>query len=300
MTQGGAIKLSRTTQDAATPGGREYRGNLSENGRVAMEAKAVSARYETSSELALHRVSLSLARGEILSVLGPNGAGKTTLLRVLAGVVAPSAGEVTSFGAPLATMTRSDVAKKIAVVRQAEPTTFGFSVRDVVMMGRAPHQGGWMRPTNEDERIVDDAIARLDLAEIASRPVRELSGGEARRVAIARAFAQTPEVLLLDEPGAFLDVRHQIALYERLATEVGENDLACLVVMHDLHMAAQYSHRVALLDAGKLVAIGSPTEVLTEPRVREVFGVDLATGIDARSNARYFVPVRARDAEPHT
>ncbi|MGH7280775.1 MAG: ABC transporter ATP-binding protein, partial [Polyangiaceae bacterium] len=156
------------------------------------------------------------------------------------------------------------------------------------------HQGGWMRPTSEDEKIVDDAIARLELTDLASRPVRELSGGEARRVAIARAFAQTPEILLLDEPGAFLDVRHQISLYERLASEVKENDLACLVVMHDLHMAAQYSHRVALLDAGKLVAIGTPSEVLTEARVREVFGVELATGIDPRSQAPYFVPVRLR------
>ena len=289
MTQGGVTKLLERNC-----------ANLSQNPTVALEAKTVSARYETSPKLALEGVSLSLARGEILSVLGPNGAGKTTLLRVLAGVVAPSAGEVLLFDAPLATLTRNEVAEKVAVVRQAEPTGFGFSVRDVVMMGRAPHQGGWMRPSHEDERIVNDAIARLDLAELASRPVRELSGGEARRVAIARAFAQTPEVLLLDEPGAFLDVRHQIALYERLANEVKESNLACLVVMHDLHMAAQYSHRVALLDAGKLAAIGTPAEVLTEARVRDVFGVELATGVDARSNARYFVPVRARDVERHT
>ena len=285
MTQGGVTKLSAKNT-----------ANSGQNATVALAASGVSASYEKSSKLALEDVSLSLARGEIVSVLGPNGAGKTTLLRVLAGVVVPSAGTVTLFDAPLATMTRNEVAKKIAVVRQAEPTSFGFSVREVVMMGRAPHQGGWMRPSSEDEKIVNDAIARLDLTELASRPVRELSGGEARRVAIARAFAQTPEILLLDEPGAFLDVRHQIALYERLASEVKENDLACLVVMHDLHMAAQYSHRVALIDAGKLVEIGTPAEVLTEARVRDVFGVELATGVDARSNARYFVPVRARDA----
>jgi len=267
--------------------------NLGKSDASTIAARGVSARYEASSKLALEDVTIELRRGEILSVLGPNGAGKTTLLRVLAGVTSPASGEVTLFGAPLASLSRNDVAKKIAVVRQAEPTSFGFSVRDVVMMGRAPHQGGWMRPTTDDEKIVNDAIARLDLTELASRPVRELSGGEARRVAIARAFAQTPEVLLLDEPGAFLDVRHQIALYERLASEVKENDLACLVVMHDLQMAAQYSHRVALLDAGKLVAVGTPSDVLNEARVREVFGVDLATGIDPRSQTPYFVPVRA-------
>lgn len=237
-------------------------------------------------------VSLELRRGEILSILGPNGAGKTTLLRALSGVELLESGEVWFFGRPIAEVSRREVAQKMAVVRQVEATAFGFSVRDVVMMGRAPHQTGWMRASQDDERIVDAALARSGLTELAERPARELSGGEARRAAIARAFAQEPEILLLDEPGAFLDVRHQIALYERLARDVKDTELACMIVMHDLHMAAQYSDRVALLKDGVLVAVGAASDVLTEERVRDVFGVRLAAGVDARSNAPYFVPVR--------
>ncbi len=263
-----------------------------EAGRDALTAESVSATYEGRATLALSNVSLALRTGEIVVVLGPNGAGKTTLLRVLSGVQAVASGMIRLGGRPIGGLDRRTIARTVAVVRQAEPTTFGFSVREVVMMGRAPHQGGWLRPTADDERIVDEAIARLDISALADRPAKALSGGEARRVAIARAFAQAPQILMLDEPGAFLDIRHQLSLYDTLAREVHESKLACLVVMHDLQMAAQYADRVLLLADGELVAEGSPASVLTEARVHAVFGVRLASGVDAKTNTPYFVPAR--------
>jgi iron complex transport system ATP-binding protein len=260
---------------------------------IALAAAGISGRYEEGARLAIDGVSFDLKRGELLAVLGPNGAGKTTLVRLLSGIQKTVAGEARVFGTPISSIDRAALAKKIAVVRQSEPIAFGFSVRDVVMMGRAPHQTGWLRPTREDDEIVNAVMSRMEVAALADRPARELSGGEARRVAIARAFAQTPEILLLDEPGAFLDVRHQLALYDRLADETRKNNMACLVVMHDLNMAAQYADRILLLQDGKLVACGTPSEVMTEARVLEVFGARLVTGIDPKSNARYFLPVRA-------
>src|SRR5690606_36119256 len=155
------------------------------------------------------------------------------------------------------------VARRLAVVEQVQQLSSGFTVRDVVAMGRAPHQGAWMREGEGDRRIVADALARCDLTAVAARPANALSGGEQKRVAVARALAQEPKVLLLDEPGAFLDVRHQLELYELLATEVKERELACLVVMHDLNIAAQFADRVVLVKDGGIVASGPVADVMT-------------------------------------
>jgi iron complex transport system ATP-binding protein len=255
---------------------------------AAVELWDVTARYVMSREAPLVGASLAVRPGELVTVLGPNGAGKSTLLRVLAGVLAPS------LGRPFEAMDRQAIAKEIAVVSQSEQVAFACSVRDVITMGRAPHQDGWMRANARDRRIVDEAIVRCDLADLAERTVAELSGGEQKRVAIARALAQKPRVLLLDEPAAFLDVKHQIALFDLLADEVEDNGVACVVVMHDLNMAAQYATRVVLAKGGRLVAVGTIDEVMTYARLRETFDCDLYVGKNELNGARFFLPMRAR------
>jgi len=212
----------------------------------------------------------------------------------MAGTLAPLFGEAHLFGQPLGEMDRREIARRVAVVSQREEVSFAFAVRDVVMMGRAPHQGSWMRPTEEDERIVDEALARCDLTELAGRPVSELSGGEQKRVAIARSLAQRPRVLLLDEPSAFLDVRHEIALYELLGDEVARSSVACVAVLHDLNIAAQYASRVVLLRGGKIMAQGKVEDVMTYARLKEVFEADLYVGVNELTGARFFLPMRAR------
>ncbi len=272
-------------------------------GVAALSLHDVSARYAQRSgvvssrerrDAPLSSVTLSLESGELLCLLGPNGAGKTTLLRVLAGTLAPTSGVARLFGGDLAKMDRREIARVLAVVGQVNDVALGFSVRDVVMMGRAPHQDGWMRATNADRAIVDEAIAQCDLESHATRPVEELSGGEQKRVALARAFAQKPRVLLLDEPTAFLDVKHQIDLYDLLAGEVARSKLACLVVMHDLTIAAQYANRVALLKAGKLVAVGKVPEVMTYRQLRETFDAELYVGVNELTGGRFFLPMRSK------
>jgi iron complex transport system ATP-binding protein len=237
--------------------------------------------------------SLTIYSGELVAVIGPNGSGKSTLLRVLSGVLAPSEGVARLFGESIGSIPRRVVARSLAVVAQSEEVAFGYAAFEVVMMGRAAHQDGWMRSRAEDIAIVNRAMQRCDVRDLAARPVADLSGGEQKRVALARALAQTPRVLLLDEPTAFLDVRHQIALFDVLDEEVARG-MACVVVMHDLNLAAQYASRVILAKRGHLVAMGGVEEVMTYTQLRETFDSDLYVGVNDVTGARFFLPMRSR------
>jgi iron complex transport system ATP-binding protein len=253
----------------------------------------VTVRYGQASEHALSNVTLDVGAGEIVAILGPNGAGKSTLLRVMTGSLTPTSGSATLFGQPLGSLDRQGIARRVAFVAQATDVAFGFTVHDVVMMGRAPHQGGWMRPSPADERAVKDALARCELEGLSARRIDTLSGGEQKRVAIARALAQAPDVLLLDEPGAFLDVRHQLALYDMLVELAGAG-MAIALTMHDINAAAQYAARIVLLKGGVTVAIGSVDEVLTYRRLHETFDADLYCGVNDVTGARFFLPMRKK------
>lgn len=259
--------------------------------RVPLAARGLSAAYEGGVR-ALHEVSIELRAGELLAVLGSNGAGKSTLLRLMSGALAATAGDIELFGRDIQRLNRREIARSLAVVPQSEPVAFAFSVREVVRMGRAPHLSGWLRPSPEDERLVDDVLDRCDLVALQHRPASALSGGERKRVSIARALAQRPRVLLLDEPGAFLDVRHALALYDLLAEEIARSNLACMVVMHDLNIAAQYASRVALMKDGSLIACGSIEEVMTYANLQATFGADLYVGVNELTGARFFLPMR--------
>jgi iron complex transport system ATP-binding protein len=208
-----------------------------------------------------------------------------------------TAGEVRLLGADVATLARSQVARGLAVVEQQQELAMGFTVREVVAMGRAPHQGAWMRPTERDDAIIGEALVRCDLVTLADRPAHALSGGEQKRVAIARALVQEPKVLLLDEPGAFLDVKHQLDLYELLAGEGKGRELACLIGMHDLNVAAQFADRVVLMKNGRVVAAGSVDEVMTWKTLKETFDADLYCGVNDLTGVRFFLPMRARPGE---
>jgi iron complex transport system ATP-binding protein len=237
-------------------------------------------------------VSFSVNAGEVCAVLGPNGAGKSTIVRVLSGALRPERGKVRLFGEDLEGLSRQAIARRVAVVPQVAPPALGFSVHEVVMMGRAPHQGAWMRASEGDEEAVLRAIEACDLGGLRDRLVAELSGGEQKRAAIARALAQEGKVLILDEASAHLDVRHSIAIHEVVRKEVEDRGLACLAILHDLNVAAQYADKVVLLKGGRLVAAGSVEEVMTYARLKDVFESELYVGVNELDNARYFLPVR--------
>jgi iron complex transport system ATP-binding protein len=264
----------------------------------ALLATGVSVRYPRASSPALEKVSLRVEAGRVAALLGPNGSGKSTLLRVAAGTVPTTAGDVRVFGETVEKADRQRLARVVAFVPQTETVVLGFRVRDVVAMGRAPHQDGWMRERAEDRDVIDEVLVRCDLVGLRERRVEELSGGEQRRVAVARALAQRPRLLLLDEPAAFLDVRHRMELYD-LLEEIAANDrVACVIAMHELDAAAQVASQVLLLRDGRVIAAGTPHEVMTPEKLRDAFDAVIDTSVHAATGQRYFVTRRERPAGP--
>lgn len=260
--------------------------------QAAVELRAVSVGYGGVD--VLHEVSLGVRPGHLCVVLGPNGAGKSTLVKVISGALRPRAGSVLVGGDDAARLDRQAIARRVAVVPQSVEVAFGFSVREVVAMGRAPHQGAWMHATPADLAAVERALEACELTDLAHRPVSALSGGEQKRVAIARALAQEAPILLLDEAGAHLDVRHSIAVHELVRRELQRRELAAIAVLHDLNAAARYADRVALLQGGRIVAEGTVEEVMTYRRLTAVFETELYVGVNELDGARYFLPFRPR------
>ncbi len=259
---------------------------------AALSIDGVSVRYPGTGALALAEVTLAFRAGEVAALLGANGAGKSTLLRVAAGLVRPTDGAARIDGTDMRSLSRQAVARRIAFVPQSADVPRGFRVREVVAMGRAPHQGLWMRESADDRSATAEAIARCDLAHLSERAVEALSGGEQRRVAIARALAQRPRVLLLDEPAAFLDVRHRLSLHELLAEVAARERIACAVATHDLDAAARFASRAVLMRSGRIVAAGSPDEVMDSSHLEAIFEAEILEGVHDASGRRYFVPVR--------
>jgi iron complex transport system ATP-binding protein len=242
----------------------------------------------------LRGVDLELAAGEVLALVGANGAGKTTLLRVASGVLRPAAGRALLGGEPLDALPRRELARRLAVVPQELPVAFGFSVGEAVLMGRSPHLGGFGFDSPADLAIAREALERVGIAELADRSLLELSGGERQLALVARAFAQEPRVLLLDEPTAHLDLRHRLEVAARVR-EFARGERAALVVSHDLSLAARSCDRMALLAAGRVLAAGPPGEVLTPALLREGFGIE-ADVVRAGDGAPLVVPRAAASA----
>jgi iron complex transport system ATP-binding protein len=260
-----------------------------------LELERVSVQYAGAPTPALADVSLRVRTGEVAALLGTNGAGKSTLLRAAAGLLLPTSGVVRVGGHDTRGIGRRAVARQVAFVPQSESLPPGFRVREVVAMGRAPHQGVWMREGPEDRDAVADAVSRCDLTSLGERLVETLSGGEQRRVAIARALAQRPRVLLLDEPGAFLDVRHRLGLYGLLAEAAANRGVACIVAMHDLDAAARFATSAVLVREGRIVASGPPRDVMTSVRLGDALDAEVVVGVDGPSGQPYFLPLEPRD-----
>jgi iron complex transport system ATP-binding protein len=238
--------------------------------------RADGVTVEVRSRAILRDVSVALAAGERLALVGPNGAGKSTLLRVLAGTLHPAAGRVELGGVPLAGLERSEIARRLAVVPQQTALPFSMRVEEVVALGRLPHEAPLRGSRPADRAAVAAAIERVGLGHLLGRDARELSLGERQLVLLALAVAQDAPVLLLDEPTVHLDLRHQVEAME-LLRDLNERDGTALVaVLHDLGLAAHFFPRLVVIDHGRIVADGPPATVLTDERIREVFGVEPA------------------------
>jgi iron complex transport system ATP-binding protein len=253
-------------------------------------------RFRYGTEEVISEVSLDLRPGEMLGVIGPNGSGKSTLLRLLSGVLAPQSGEVRLWGRALGEYRRAEIGRHIAVVPQDTLVELPFSVTEAVLMGRSPHLAGFAFESAADLDIAYTAMSRTGVLGLAGRTLQELSGGERQRVVLARALAQQAEILLLDEPAAFLDIRHAVEIYD-LLHDLQREGRSIVSVLHDLNLAALYCDRVALLQHGRLYRVGTPAEVITYAAITEVYETEVYVDLNDVTGAVNVLPLNRQHRE---
>lgn len=239
-------------------------------GQTLLEAEAVS--FAVEAQRILQVISLSSRGGEFVGLVGPNGAGKSTLIKCISGLLARTGGSVSLDGRDLELMSPRQIAQVVAHLPQNTSVDFGFTSLEVVLMGRNPHLGPFQLEGAGDYDIARAGMAFTDTDWLADRDINTLSGGERQRVLIARALAQEPRLLLLDEPTANLDIQHQLQVME-LVRKLVDGGLAAVTAMHDLNMASNYCDRIYVMKAGEIVASGAPGEVLRSELIHDVFGV---------------------------
>jgi len=250
----------------------------------------VRYRYPGAARDALQDVSLSVTPGQFHAVLGPNGSGKTTLVRIALGAVPPLMGRADVNGRSASEWSRQELARIVGVVPQREDNLFPQRVRETVVLGRYPHLSLWGRESAADHAAVERALAACDVVGLADRWVWTLSGGEYQRVRVARALAQEPRLLVLDEPGVSLDLKHEMGLFELVRGLVDRHGLGVLMITHQLNLAARFADTVLLLDEGRPAAAGTTAEVLTREVVERVFAWPVAMeSVDGRPQ---MIPLR--------
>ncbi|MCX5636252.1 MAG: ABC transporter ATP-binding protein [Planctomycetota bacterium] len=253
-----------------------------------IEVEDLSFGYEPQSTV-LKDISFEVMPGTFLAIAGPNGAGKSTLLNLLCGILTPRSGTIRIDGAPVESYSAEALAGKVAVVWQELIPVFGFSVIDTVMMARTSYYGPMGFESKTDRKIVAEALEATDTAGFALRPLASLSAGERQRVFIARALAQDTPILLLDEPTNFLDLKHQVGIYDLLKAAQLEEGKTIVAVTHDINLAAQYCDATLLLGADSSYQYGTAKDVFSAGQITKVFGVKVFTGKIGKEN--FFIPL---------
>ena len=263
-----------------------------------------AARRPTRPPFTLREMSFAVAPGEILGVIGPNASGKTTLIRLLSRLLVPDRGEIRLDGQAVASLSRAEVATRVGVVPQTVPADFPYSVEELVLMGRFPHAPGRFFESDEDRAIAREAMRATGVEALRAAPCDRLSGGERQRVMLARALAQRPRLLVLDEPTSHLDLRYQaecVGLLRDLNEgRAPEGGLAVVLVTHDLDLAAHVCHRLLLLAGGRAVRLGAPEDVLEESILEAVYGCPVSVDKHRRTgrpSVRVVWPESARRPE---
>jgi iron complex transport system ATP-binding protein len=263
---------------------------------VAVEWDNVQFAYDTTP--VLHGIRWQIESGAFVGLLGPNGSGKTTLIQLTCAALRLQAGAIRIFGQDLTRWGRRELARSVAVVPQHFQLSFPFTVEEVVLLGRVPHRGAMTFDRSSDRSVAAEAMRATGVYDLRARRMHELSGGEFKRVVVAKALAQQPRLLLLDEPAAHLDIRHQVELYELIDTIRRREGLTVVSAMHDLNLAAAYCNRVALLKNGALFRSGTVEEVMTYRNLSTTFDCDIYVGINDQTGQRLFTPMNRNHKEP--
>ncbi len=255
----------------------------------------VRYRYPGAHVDAVAGVNLSVRKGELVGIVGPNGSGKTTMLRLLVGVLHANAGTVTVAGHAVEAWKRRELARVVGVVAQREEPAFPLRVGEAVLLGRYPHMGALGAPRAADRTAVASALERCDIAKLEDRWISTLSGGEWQRVRVARALAQEPQALLLDEPTANLDVRHEMEVFQLVHGLVHRDRMAGVVITHQVNLAARFVDNVLVMNDGRVEAFGTPRDVMTREVIERVF--QWPVHIETWDDVPQFVPLRSNPSE---
>ena len=255
----------------------------------AIGATEVRAGY--GGDIVVDGISVAVPRGMCTALVGPNGCGKSTLLRVLAGMLAPTAGTVTIEGTPIRQLRTREIAKRVAMLSQSPVVPDGLTVRQLVEQGRYPHAGPLRMLRRQDDPSIDAAMQAVDIEHLGQRYLDELSGGERQRAWIALALAQQSPILLLDEPATFLDLGHQMETLDLIGTLRVELGLTVLVVLHDLNHAIAVAQHLVVVESGRVVAQGDPADVITGKLLHDVFRIDAHITTHPTSGNPYVIPI---------
>jgi iron complex transport system ATP-binding protein len=257
---------------------------------AALEAAELTVHYPNAPEPALDSVTMVVPRGSFYAVLGPNGSGKSTLLRALLGMVSHATGRAHVSGRPISNWDRRALAREAGVVPQSESLAFPITVRELVAMGRYPYLGALQSETPTDREAISKAMQMCDIELLAHRFLSTLSGGEIQRTRLARAFAQEPNILVLDEPTTSLDVRHEMEILELLRVSA-DRGMTIFLITHHLDLAARFADRMLLLDRGRVAAEGEPREVLEEETLQRVYGWPISVSDDPTTGVPHVTPL---------
>jgi iron complex transport system ATP-binding protein len=253
--------------------------------------QAVDLKLGYGDRIIVDGLDLGIETGTVTTIIGPNGCGKSTLLRALGRLLKPSGGEVLLDGKRIDRMPSKEVARILGVLPQAPTAPEGLTVADLVARGRHPHQTWYRQWSSDDESAVSEALSMTGLLDLSDRPLDELSGGQRQRAWISMALAQGTDLLLLDEPTTFLDLAHQIEVLELVRRLHGELGRTVVMVLHDLNLAARYADRLVAMRDGKVIASGTPAEVLTEGLLAEVFDLDAKVIEDPVAGTPLVIPI---------
>jgi iron complex transport system ATP-binding protein len=254
--------------------------------------------FSYDSSPLLDGIDLVIHKGEILALVGANGSGKTTLLKNISGILTPQKGAVYLDMERLRDLSNQQLARQLGALEQEKEVGFDFTVREIVSLGRIPHRGRFARQTETDRKWIDRAMELTQTADLSDRSMYELSGGERQLVFLAMVLAQNPRVMLLDEPTTYLDIDHQLQIMDIIRQQAAAG-LTVVMAIHDLNLSSQYADRVAMLHNGKLLAVGSPQDVLTRENIKKAFNANVAIGKDPVTNSIYVsrIPKRKEVSE---
>ncbi|HIF38606.1 MAG TPA: ABC transporter ATP-binding protein [Gemmatimonadetes bacterium] len=262
-----------------------------------IQVSNLTVRYHGTRKPVLEGVQMTVHKSSFHTILGPNGSGKSSLLKTIMGLIKPSSGTVLINGLPISSWTRSELAKKVAVVPQSETFAFPLTVRELVATGRYPYLNAFQAETTVDQRAISTALKYCDIEHLLNRPISALSGGELQRVRIARSLAQEPSILILDEPTANLDIRYEMAIFTLLKA-LTKREMTVVMITHHLNLASEFSDHILLLRQGQVAADGTPQEVLSESILGSVYQWPIAVEGNPETKAPQVRPL-SRMPEAH-